>query len=95
MACVYILYSLNLDKYYVGSCINFENRIVEHNTGVISGAFTTRASDWTLFHKIDHLDYQQARKIELHIKNMKSRKYFVDLKKYVEISEKLREKYRE
>jgi len=38
---------------------------------------------------IDNLEYLQARKIEAHIKRMKSRKFIENLKKYPEIQERL------
>jgi putative endonuclease len=36
---------------------------------------------------------KQALRIEKHIKNMKSKKYIEDIKKYPEITERLKEKY--
>jgi len=38
---------------------------------------------------IDNLEYLQARKIEAHIKRMKSRKFIENLKKYPEIQKRL------
>jgi putative endonuclease len=46
-----------------------------------------------LFFRIEELSYDQARKIEKHIKNMKSRSYYYNLKKYPAIVEKLKNKY--
>jgi putative endonuclease len=40
------------------------------------------------------LEYMQARKIENHIKRMKSKKYIKDLKSYSELSEKLFNQYK-
>ena len=94
MAVVYILYSKNIDSYYIGSCINLKKRIEAHNKGEFSKAYTKRSNDWIIFFKIENLEYNQARKIEKHIKNMKSRKYLENLKKYNEISQKLILKYK-
>jgi putative endonuclease len=46
-----------------------------------------------LFFEIPNLDKVAARKIETHIKAMKSKKYINNLKKYPEISLKLIAKY--
>ena len=44
---------------------------------------------------IDDLSYNMDRKIESHIKNMKSRKFIENLKKYPSILENLLKKYPE
>ncbi len=90
---VYILHSVSLDKYYVGEAMDLEERIKRHNSGFYDSAFTKQASDWVLFHSILCNNRVQARKIETHIKNMKSRTYFQNLKKFPEITEKLKNKY--
>lgn len=94
MADVYILYSLKLNKYYIGSCFNFKNRLNEHLCKEYENSFTSKADDWILDFKIEDLDYKQARLIEQHIKKMKSRKFIADLKKYPEIVERLILKYK-
>jgi putative endonuclease len=55
--------------------------------------FTNCASDWTIFWSLDCPSLVIARKIERHIKNMKSRKYLLDLKMFPEIEQKLIIKY--
>ena len=94
MATVYILYSPKLDRFYTGSCLNLEIRLEEHMSKKFIDGFTRKANDWELFFSIDSLSYNQARKIELHIKKMKSKKYIYDLKKYKEIVSKLIDKYK-
>jgi putative endonuclease len=94
MASVYILYSSKLDKFYIGSCFLLEQRIFDHQTKKYSDSFTAKANDWVLYFSIRDLNYVQARKIEVHIKKMKSRTYFENLIKYPEISEKLRIRFR-
>lgn len=93
MAAVYILYSQSMDKYYIGSCVDFDERLEDHIAKVFKKSFTAKANDWIVYYTIDELDYKQARRIEKHIKEMKSRKYLENLKLYPEISEKLKEKY--
>ena len=93
MATVYILHSIQADKYYIGSCHHFEERFEQHQLKIFVNSFTSKINDWQLHFRMDDLDYQQARKIENHIKSMKSRKYIENLTKYPEISEKLKIKY--
>jgi putative endonuclease len=93
MASVYILHSKKLDKYYTGSCMDLSYRIEQHLNKIFKGSFTAIADDWDLYFFIDNLEYTQARNIESHIKKMKSRTYIENLKKYPEISEKLKLKY--
>ena len=94
MAFVYILYSTKIDSYYIGSCLNLEKRIQEHKKHKFEKGFTRRSDDWQLFFVIENLDYQQARKIEKHIKKMKSRVYINNLKKFSKILERLIEIYK-
>ena len=86
MATVYILYSPIINKYYIGSCVNLSERLIEHQTRKYKDSFTAKSNDWILFYCLDNLDYKKARSIEKHIKRMKSRKYIEDLKKYDIIS---------
>ncbi len=90
---VYILYSNSADKYYVGETSNLEIRLDNHKSGFYSNAFTTIATDWGLFFKIECNDISQARKIEKHIKSMKSRKYILNLCSFPAISERLLNTY--
>ena len=94
MAEVYILYSKKLDKYYTGSCIDLSERIADHQPKKYSDSYTAKTDDWLLYYSINNLEYQQARLIENHIKKMKSNVYIQNLKKYPEISKKLREMYK-
>lgn len=81
-----------IDRYYIGETIDIVKRIEEHNEGFYGKAFTSRASDWELYLTIDCPTRLLARKMELHIKKMKSKKYIQDLKKYPEIILKLKER---
>ncbi len=92
MAFVYILYSEELDRFYVGSCLDLDSRIKDHLEKRYFG-FTSNATDWQLFLSIPDLEYKQARNIETHIKAMKSKKYIGSLRKYSDLRNKLIEKY--
>jgi putative endonuclease len=89
MACVYILYSRSLNKYYTGSCNDLFLRLEQHNSGFFEKAFTGAAIEWAIYLVIENLGYKQARDIEAHIKKMKSKKYIENLNKYPELRQKL------
>ena len=94
MATVYILLSEKLDKFYVGSCLEFDSRLEKHVQKFYPRSYTSRVDDWQVYLLIPDLTYEQARAIELHIKRMKSRTYITNLVKYPQIVERLREKYK-
>jgi putative endonuclease len=89
MASVYILSTIKLGKYYIGSCCDLKQRLSDHKDRTYKDSFTTTADDWELYFEIGDLEGKNARKIENHIKSMKSKKYIENLKKYPEISQKL------
>ncbi len=93
MAFVYILYSKSLNKFYIGSCLELDERLNEHLNKQFVDSFTAKTDDWDLFYSIGELEYKQARNIELHIKKMKSSVYIENLKKFDDISKKLRNLY--
>ena len=77
MAYVYILFSKKLNKYYVGACKDIERRIKEHNGG--HSKFTSTGIPWELKYTEEYLDLMEAKRRELYIKKMKSRKYIENL----------------
>ena len=77
MPYMYILYSEKLNKYYIGSCTNMERRLYEHNIG--HSKFTSLGTPWVVVYKEEFQLLVDAKKRELQIKNMKSRKYIEDL----------------
>ncbi len=90
MSSCYIIYSKELDKYYIGfTQDSVENRLMKHNSAAYGQKFTSQTSDWELFYSIQCENIAQAMGIEKHIKRMKSRKYIENLKVYPEITEKL------
>ncbi|MBZ4187989.1 GIY-YIG nuclease family protein [Niabella beijingensis] len=94
MAYVYILYSPAAKRFYIGSCLELSDRLNEHRDKKHAGSFTARYSDWELYFTIADLSYLQARKVEQHIKKMKSRKYIENLVLYPEIAMGLIERYK-
>ena len=91
---VYILYSIHLDRFYVGMTVDFENRLEQHNSGFYDNSYTKKTNDWESFLLIECINKRQSLMIEKHIKNMKSVTYIKNLKKYSEIIIKLKEKYK-
>jgi putative endonuclease len=91
----YILHSEYLDRFYIGATsLAPEERLEHHLLKYYSDVkFTAKAKDWILFLAIPCSTFDQARKIESHIKSMKSKKYMHNLKLYPEIIRKLFEKY--
>lgn len=90
---VCIIYSGRLDRFYTGEAEDVGERVKQHNDGFFKNSFTSSVSDWVLFAIID-CDYRiQARKIETHIKKMKSSKYIRDIKQYPDIIFKLKKRY--
>ncbi|KAF2514700.1 GIY-YIG nuclease family protein [Flavobacterium foetidum] len=73
----YIIYSETLDKYYVGSCQNIEQRLQDHLNS--KSKFTKVAKDWKLKYFETFPTRSEACKRKLQIKKMKSRKYIEDL----------------
>ena len=68
----YILYSAQLDKYYLGHTSNLEERLKKHHTN--HKGFTGRENDWELkyFESFDSKSAAYSR--ELQVKKWKSRK---------------------
>ena len=94
MAEVYILYSPSLDRFYTGSCEDFQERLGQHLSAAYPQAFTAKAQDWSIYLLLDQLTYSQARSIETHIKRMKSKKYITDLKQNDSLRKKIINLYR-
>ena len=92
---VYILVSEMLGKFYVGSTQEaLEVRYEQHLNKFFESAYTTISDEWRIFLVIDCESITQTIRIEKHIKNMKSKKYIHDLKKYPEIIERLKLRYK-
>ncbi|MDP1726911.1 MAG: GIY-YIG nuclease family protein [Bacteroidota bacterium] len=93
-AFVYILYSKSIKKHYIGfTTESILIRVDRHNSNYYDGKFTTQGKPWELVFSIECKDEKLARKIENHIKAMKSSKYIENLINYPEISEKLIARY--
>lgn len=75
-ASFYILYSALIDRYYSGiTAGDIQSRVIKHNTSYYGSHLTTQAQDWELRLEITCDSYSMARKIELYVKRMKSRRF--------------------
>ena len=77
MPFTYIIYSAKLDKYYVGACTDLERRLYEHNIG--HSKFTSTGVPWVLKYSKVLENLLEAKRYEMTIKKMKSRKFIEQL----------------
>ena len=73
MIFVYIIYSKQVDRYYVGQTDNLAERLLSHNSQ--KSPYTKIANDWRAVYTEEYSTRTDARKRELEIKRKKSRKY--------------------
>jgi putative endonuclease len=90
---VYILHSAQLKRYYIGYTTNLEVRLSFHENAE-ARKFTAKSKDWVVYFVIDCDTAKQGLSIEKHIKKMKNSKYIENLKKYPEMVDGLKNRYR-
>ena len=95
MAFCYIIFSVSLNRFYIGSTIlDPKDRLQKHLEQFYgTRKFTAKTKDGELYLEIPCESIDVARKIEKHIKRMKSKKYIRSLKQYPAIIDKLRQRY--
>ncbi|MEL6141146.1 MAG: GIY-YIG nuclease family protein [Bacteroidota bacterium] len=71
---VYILYSPNYDKYYVGESSNPAQRLDYHNE-LSDTSWSRNYRPWELKRVISMPDYSTARRLETRIKKKKSKEF--------------------
>jgi len=67
----YILYSAQIDKYYIGYTANLEERLKKHNSN--HKGFTGKANDWEIVYFEEFEDKPSAYEREREVKSWKSR----------------------
>lgn len=72
-ACMYILFSQVLNKYYVGSTTDLDRRLEEKHKG--KEKFTKTGIPWLFVYSENFDELKQARRREGYIKKIKSRIY--------------------
>jgi putative endonuclease len=74
MTCyVYILYSKQSDKFYIGQTYSLKKRITEHKTGV--GNYTSRYAEWVFVYYETLPTRADAMRREKYFKSFKNKKY--------------------
>ncbi len=68
----YVLYSAELDKFYIGHTSNLEERLRKHNSN--HKGFTGKADDWTIVFSEKFQTKEEAYKREREVKKWKSKK---------------------
>lgn len=76
---VYILYSVKLDKFYIGTTNDVERRITEHNDSKYTKSYTVKGIPWKLYLTIKCHSSEHAYLIEKYIKARKSSEYIKKL----------------
>ncbi|NQT96476.1 MAG: GIY-YIG nuclease family protein [Candidatus Marinimicrobia bacterium] len=70
---VYVLYSVKIDRLYVGQTQDLKTRLREHREG--ASFYTKRASDWRLIHFEKFGTCSDAMRREKQLKTYKGREY--------------------
>ena len=76
---VYIIYSLTIDRYYIGQTDNIEERMEQHKSGFFLHSYTSKTKDWKIVLSINCSSRKQSVNIESYIKSMKSRRFISDI----------------
>ncbi|MCZ4318868.1 GIY-YIG nuclease family protein [Aequorivita viscosa] len=66
MHCLYIIYSQQLRRYYVGETPNAEIRLIQHNTHYFKTNFTKATNDWKLLLKYPCKSREEAVSRKIH-----------------------------
>ena len=73
----YIIYSKAINKYYIGSCQDIQQRLQDHLNS--RSKYTKVAKDWEIKYFETFPTRTEACQRELQIKKMKSRRYIENL----------------
>jgi putative endonuclease len=71
---VYILYSKDIDQFYIGSTADIGQRIYKHKHNQKHRGFTAQTGDWQLMYSESYQTKAEGLKRELQIKKWKNRK---------------------
>lgn len=78
MYTVYVLYSKNCNKIYIGQTADIERRLFEHNNGLLS-YYTKRYIPWQIIYTEDYPARNEALKREKQLKSQKGREFIWNL----------------
>lgn len=79
---VYILYSLSLNRFYVGQTTNLDKRIKQHNNG--QSTYTSQGVPWNLIWSTIKMSLKEALLLESKIKNLSRARKVSFMGKYKE-----------
>jgi putative endonuclease len=74
---VYILFSKSIQKYYVGSTHDLNDRIKRHNAG--ESNYTRKGAPWDLIHVIEMSTRAEAMQFEKRIKKRGIKRFIDDI----------------
>lgn len=77
MPFVYILKSINNNKFYVGSTTDIDRRIIEHNRGYTT--YTKRYMPWKVIYFEKYINLSDARKRERYFKSSAGRRFTINI----------------
>lgn len=78
MCCCYILYSTELDRFYIGhTCEDVQERLRKHLSH--HAGFTAKANDWSIVYSEQYMDKSLAYAREREIKAWKSKQRIREL----------------
>ena len=69
---LYVLYSKQIDRYYVGATQDIEQRLLSHLSN--HGGYTSRVKDWLVVYQEVFASKKEAYEREKQVKSWKSRK---------------------
>ncbi len=70
---IYVLYSVDYDRFYIGLTVDCERRLGEHNGGKSSS--TKAFTPWIILHTEEYLTRGEARIREKYLKSAAGRKW--------------------
>jgi putative endonuclease len=70
---LYVIYSPQVNKFYVGETDNIALRLLKHNNHSYGGSFTKIAEDWEVVLSFECSSKSQSLLLEKFIKRMKSK----------------------
>ena len=75
----YLLFSVRLNRYYIGTTDDVVRRLEEHNNAFYEDAYTSKGIPWNLLLSIVCDSSSEAYRLKAFIKRMKSRKFIEKL----------------
>ncbi|WP_337873181.1 GIY-YIG nuclease family protein [Ignavibacterium sp.] len=78
MYTVYVLYSIDFNKIYIGQTEDVQRRLFEHNNGLLS-SYTKRYKPWQIVYTEEYSTRVEAMKREKQLKSQKGREFIWEI----------------